>query len=196
MKKSIKVLLISALFFLLTCATSLAKDEAESEYYKIAVGDKLDIVVYQENDLTGKFEVKEDGTITFPLIGPIHIAGLARKTAEDKLCDMLKDGYLVEPYVRITIDKFGTRNILIVGYVGKPGAYKLPEDGNPTILKAIVESGGFTQMADPNGTRIIRTASNGKKITLNPRIGDIMNGRRQDINLEPGDLIVVPERLF
>jgi len=196
MKKSIKILLFGSLFFLLTCSASLAKDEAEGEYYKIAAGDKLEIVVYEEEDLSGQFEVKEDGTIPFPLIGPIRVVGLTKKETEDKLCALLKDGYLVDPYVRIIVGKFGTRNILILGYVGRPGSYPLPEDGNPTILKAIVESGGFTQMADPNGTRIIRTMSSGKKVTVNPRISDIMNGRRQDINLEPGDLIVVPERLF
>ncbi|MCX5686502.1 MAG: polysaccharide export protein [Candidatus Omnitrophica bacterium] len=196
MKKSIKILLIGSFFFLLTCPAFSAKDEAGSEYYKIAAGDNLEIVVYEEEDLSGQFEVKEDGTITFPLVGPVHVVGLAKKEAEDKLRALLKDGYLVDPYVRIIVGKFGTRNILIVGHVGRPGSYPLPEDGNPTILKAIVESGGFTQMADPNGTRIIRTAPGGKKVTINPRIGDIMSGRRQDISLEPGDLIVVPERLF
>lgn len=196
MKKNIKILLVGSLFFLLTYSVSSAKNEAESEYYKISAGDKLKIVVYEESDLSGDFEVKEDGTITFPLLGPTKVVNLTTKEMEDKLVALLKDGYLVNPYVRVVVDKFGTRNILILGYVGKPGAYKLPEDGNPTILKAIVESGGFTPMADPNGTRIIRTMSSGKKVTINPRIGDIINGRRQDVNLEAGDLIVVPERLF
>jgi len=196
MKKNIKILLVGSLFFLLTYSVSSAKNEAESEYYKISAGDKLKIVVYEESDLSGDFEVKEDGTITFPLLGPTNVVNLTTKEMEDKLVALLKDGYLVNPYVRVVVDKFGTRNILILGYVGKPGAYKLPEDGNPTILKAIVESGGFTPMADPNGTRIIRTMSSGKKVTINPRIGDVINGRRQDVNLEAGDLIVVPERLF
>lgn len=196
MKKNIKILLVGSLFFLLTYSVSSAKNEAESEYYKISAGDKLKIVVYEESDLSGDFEVKEDGTITFPLLGPTKVVNLTTKEMEDKLRVLLEDGYLVNPYVRVVVDKFGTRNILILGYVGKPGAYKLPEDGNPTILKAIVESGGFTPMADPNGTRIIRTMSSGKKVTINPRIGDIINGRRQDVNLEAGDLIVVPERLF
>jgi polysaccharide export outer membrane protein len=197
MKKSIKISLIGIVFFLLICSVFSAKAGAASEGYKIAAGDELEIVVYQEGDLSGRFEVKEDGTVTFPLIGPIQIAGLAKKEAEDKLCVLLKDGYLVDPYVCITVNKFGVRNfpVLILGYVAKPGTYNMSKYGVPTILKAIVESGGFTQMADPNGTRIIRM-SNGKKLNINPYIGDIIKGRKQDIDLEVGDLIVIPERLF
>jgi polysaccharide export outer membrane protein len=203
MKKTVlsTILIISA--FLSIQLPSMAEEkpaviasETEGESYKIAVRDNIDIIVYDEEDLSGIYEVKEDGTITYPLIGRIKIMGLTKKELEDRLIELLKDGYLVNPYVRVNIPKYGTRNIMVLGNVVKPGAYQLPEDGNPTILKAIADVGGFTPMANPNGTRIIRTLSGGKKTTINPRINDIMSGRKPDINLEPGDLIVVPERLF
>lgn len=200
MKKLLNTILILS-FLCSDCAFLSAKEASlpnnnEVDYYKIAVGDKIDINVYEEPDLSGTFEVKEDGAIAFPLIGDVKIVDMTKKEVEDKISELLKDGYLVNPYVRVSVGKFGTRNILIMGHVGRPGSYPLPEDGNPTILKAIAESGGFTAMADINGTRIIRTISGGKKVTINPHMSAIITGREQDISLEPGDLIIVPERLF
>lgn len=208
MKKSASIAIYAASFIALLSLVPLAvsaKDEPastipntdkENESYKIAARDNINITVYDEGDLSGEFEVKEDGTITYPLLGRIKVAGLTKKELEDKLDELLKDGYLVNPYVRVSIPKYGTRNIMILGHVGRPGAYPLPEDGNPTILKAIVDVGGFTQMANSDGTRIIRTLPSGKKITLNPHINQVMSGRKPDLDLEPGDLIIVPERLF
>lgn len=176
-------------------STTSAADK-ESDFYKIAARDNINITVYDEEDLSGLYDVKEDGTITYPLLGRVKVAGLTKKELEDRLTELLKNGYLVNPYLRVSIPKYGSRNIMILGHVGKPGAYPLPEDGNPTILKAIVDVGGFTQMANPGGTRIVRTLPDGKKVTINPRIGEIMTGRRPDIDLQAGDLIIVPERLF
>jgi protein involved in polysaccharide export with SLBB domain len=202
MKKNIVLILSAVSFFVFSSPFSASAGEksvaveGDSEYYRIAAGDRIDITVYDEEDLSGQFEVKEDGSISYPLVGSVKVLSMTRSQLESRLAELLRDGYLVNPYVRVSIPKFGTRNILIIGHVAKPGAYTLPEDGNPTILKAIVDVGGFTQMANPSGTRIVRTTADGKKFTINPHVNEIMSGRRQDINLEPGDLIVVPERLF
>ena len=97
MKKIVKALCGIILLFLLTPSISSAKSELltssqkniepkniDNEYYKISAGDKLKIVVYEEIDLSGDFEVKEDGTITFPLLGPIKVVNLTKKEMEDK----------------------------------------------------------------------------------------------------------------
>lgn len=180
---------------LLACRTSCAKENS-SEYYRISAGDKLNIQVYQEEDLSGDFEVKEDGAITYPLLGSVKISGLTKSEAENKITELLGRDYLVNPYVHATIKTYHQRNIIVMGCVNKPGSYSFPENKTPTLLEAISMAGGFNGYAAVNSTKIIRMSSDGKKVAIDPRAGDIMAGRRKDVELAPNDLVMVPERLF
>ncbi len=169
---------------------------AEGEYYKVAIGDVLNVQVYQEEDLSGEFEVKEDGTITYPLLGSIKVANSTKSEVENTITQALAKDYLVNPYVHVSVKSYHQRNILVLGRVQKPGAYSFPENNKLTLLEAISLAGGFTGYASVGGTRVIRTSSGDKKSTIDPRLNEIMNGRRKDMMLETGDLIFVPERLF
>ena len=80
--------------------------------------------------------------------------------------------------------------------VQKPGSYTFPQDNTITLLQAISLAGGFTGYASVNGTKIVRTAPDGKKITVDPKVNDVVNGKRKDTDLQPDDLVFVPERIF
>jgi len=171
-------------------------DAQKSLPYKVSVGDKLGITVYEENDLSDTFEIKEDGTITYPLLGHIAVEGLNKMQIEQKISLLLKEDYLVNPHVRVKINSYNKRCVLLMGHVEKSGTYEFPEGKNLTLLELITQAGGFTGYAAMNGTKIIRTTESGEKVVLDPRFKDIMSGRKKDIRLEPGDLVIVPERLF
>ena len=177
-------------------AYAASGDESAGEYYKIAVGDVLKIQVYQEDDLSGDFEVKEDGTITYPLIGTLKVANLTKPEVERMLTDSLAKDYLVNPFVHVAVRTYHQRNIIILGCVTKPGAYSFPQDKGMTLMQAISLAGGFTGYASIGGTKIVRTSRDGKKATIEPRVNDIMGGRKKDVELAPDDLIMVPERIF
>lgn len=164
--------------------------------YKVTVGDTISIQVYEEPDLSGDFEVKEDGTITYPLLGSVKVSSLSKSETESTITRLLEKDYLVNPYIHITIKKYHQQNIIILGCVQKPGSYPFPPDMNLTLLQAISIAGGFTGYASVNDTKLVRTSSGGKKNTIDARVNDIVNGRRKDIRLEANDLIFVPERLF
>ncbi len=172
------------------------ESDKKEEPYRVAAGDMLSIRVRGEPDMSGQFQVRKNGAIKHPLLGQVQVSNLTMEEVENRLSELLKDGYLVSPYVLVSMGKLGSGKIMIVGQVGAPGVYPLAEDGMPTILRAILSSGGFTPLADQGGTRIIRQIPGGKKIKINPRIDDIMSGRKEDIRLESDDLIVVPERFF
>ena len=159
-------------------------------------GDTISIQVYEEPDLSGDFEVKEDGTITYPLLGSVKVSSLSKSETESTITRLLEKDYLVNPYIHITIKKYHQQNIIILGCVQKPGSYPFPPDMNLTLLQAISIAGGFTGYASVNDTKLVRTSSGGKKNTIDARVNDIVNGRRKDIRLEANDLIFVPERLF
>lgn len=201
MKKSLVVIFALALIFLAAPSFSGEKKALssgrENEQYKVAAGDKLKITVYQEPDLTGSFEVKEDGTVTFPLLNQVYVKNLTKLEIEQKLSALLGKDYLVNPHVRVAIGSYTTkRRVLLLGHVQKPGTYNFPEGRNLTLLELITEAGGFTGYAAIKGTKIVRTLADDEKVVVDPHIKDIISGRRKDIELETGDLIIVPERLF
>lgn len=169
---------------------------ASEARYLIAIGDRLDIQVYEEEDLSGEFEVKEDGSIPYPLLGEVKAAGLTKKELENKLTEMLAKDYVVKPYVRVTIEKYVQRNVIVLGSVKKPGSYEFPENRSFTILEAVSLAEGFTRYASIAGTKVIRAASGHKKKVIDPDMDGILRGKAKDFELEPGDVIMVPERMF
>lgn len=164
--------------------------------YRISKGDTLQIEVYEEEDLTGEFRVKEDGKISYPLLGTVEVLGLSEAMAEERIFTLLEKDYLVSPHVEITVKDYHERVTLVLGSLNRPGSYPFPEDRPLTLLEAVSLAGGFSRYASPSGTRITRTLPSGEKKVLNPRVKDIINGRIEDIELAPGDIVSVPERFF
>ena len=191
-------ILAVAVFFLVAADACCPADikTNDKEYYRIAANDILDIQVYQEADLSGDFEIKEDGAITYPLLGSVMVKGLTKQEAEARITELLARDYLVNPFVHISVKTYHDRSIMVLGCVQKPGSYPFPQDNTITLLQAISLAGGFTGYASINGTKIVRSAPDGKKITVDPRVNDIVSGKRKDTDLQPDDLVFVPERIF
>ncbi len=196
MKKIILLIFVLIFFFPGTLSFSGELPDSKATEYRVAVGDVLTLTVYQEVDLTGDFEVKQGGTITYPLLGQVYVENLTKREIEQKISALLEKDYLVNPSVRVIITSYNIRRVLLLGHVKEPGTYDFPENRKLTLLELITEAGGFTGYAAMKGTKIVRSSNDGKKIVINPRIHEIINGRRQDVELEAGDLIIVPERLF
>ena len=170
--------------------------EEDDRQYKICVGDRIGIRVYGEDELNGSFAIRKDGTIKYPLLGTVKLEGLTRREAEEKIYTLLEKDYLVDPLVYLKLEDYSRQKIYILGCVARPGPFDYAEGRELTLLQVITQVGGLTRLASVGGVRIIRTNEEGKKVAINPRLNDVMNGRRDDIKLKPNDTIVVPERLF
>ncbi len=108
--------------------------------YTIAVQDVLNITVWENADLTGKFTVQPDGTVTLPLLDRVKAAGLTVREFEAQLARRLKDGQLLrDPRVSVTLDQARGRRIFIFGNVSSPGTYPL-SDGQ-TLLEVLAHAG-------------------------------------------------------
>lgn len=85
--------------------------------------------------------------------------------------------------------------VVLFGQVTKPGKY--PFNKGMTVIDAVSLAGGLTPIAAADGVKIIRT-NEGQRKTINIRLGSILQGRgnTQNIELEPSDVIVVPESFF
>jgi polysaccharide export outer membrane protein len=159
----------------------------------------LEITVFGEGDVSGKFPIESDGTFNFPLIGRIKASGLTLRAIERELHDRLADGYLQNPQVTVTVGQFRSQRIFIVGEVGRPGTYPLTAD--MTLIEALATAGS-TQGAAADHVVIIRGTRPGSEArlggpgdeVLQVDLGKFQAGSLADnVTLRDGDVVVVPK---
>lgn len=162
--------------------------------YILGSGDELDITVFNQKDLTGKFKVTESGSLDYPLIGKIQVAGQTVGQVQNQIQTQLAKDYLVNPQVQVSMVGFRSQGkIYVSGAVKSPGAYNFEK--GITALNAIILAGGFTDVARPNKTKIVRGEKE-KNLNLKLNLKDVLKGKTDDITLAPGDRVIVPESVF
>lgn len=160
---------------------------------RVGMDDTFDVRVYGEPELTGVFRVATDGTIDYPLAGRIQVSGLRTGEIQKLLVNKLKDRYLKDPQVVVTIKERNSQKISVLGQVTKPG--QVGYYPNMTIVDAIASAGGFTGIAAKNSVNLRREVA-GKIETRVYPVADISEGRSQNVMVLPGDVLVVDERVF
>jgi polysaccharide export outer membrane protein len=164
-----------------------------SEGYVIGAQDNLSIIVSDEADLTGKYRVDSDGTISMPYLGRVPLSGLSLADAQEKVTALLKKDYIKNPQVRIEVDQFKARSVLVTGEVRTPG--KVPLLGTTmSLLEALALAGSPTQNAS-NDVLVMHPPKPGQKapdpITVNRK--DLELGKvGRDLVLLDGDIVNVP----
>ena len=164
-----------------------------TEGYVIGAQDNLSIIVSDEAELTGKYRVDSDGTISMPYLSRVLVAGLSLADAQVKIATLLKAGYIRNPQVRIEVDQFKARNVLVTGEVRTPGKVTLPGT-TMSLLEALALAGSPTNNAS-NEVIVIHPPKPGEAapepITISRR--DLELGRAgRDITLQDGDIVNVP----
>jgi len=158
--------------------------------YKIGPQDVLKIDVWREEQLTRTAPVRPDGKITLPLLNDVQAAGLTPLELAGVITDGLKK-FINSPQVTVSISEINSRRIYVTGEVLRPGAFPLLP--GMTVLQALSSSGGFTQFARVKNIYVLRT-ENGKEAKYLFNYKDAIGGKKpeQNIQLQPGDVIVVP----
>lgn len=165
--------------------------------YLISPTDLIDITVYRETELNRAVRVNAEGEISLPLAGTIKVGGLSIIDAERALSERLKE-FLVNPQVSIFIKEYSSKQIYMLGEVKSPGALPLPLEAPMTVLEAIAKAGGFTSLAAPDRTRVIRNTGDGKSKSIPIPVSAITKeGQKdKDIALTPNDVVYVPQSFF
>jgi len=161
--------------------------ETDQEYH-IGPQDVIQIDVWKEPEITRTIPVRPDGKISLPLLNDVQAAGFTAM----QLAGNLRDGltkYLNNPQVTVTVAQINSRRVFVTGEAAKSGA--LPLLPGMTVLQALSSSGGFTQFAKEKSIYILRN-ENGKQVKLPYDYKDVLKGKKEDILLQPGDVIVVP----
>jgi polysaccharide biosynthesis/export protein len=166
---------------------------APGEGYVIGPQDNLSIIVSDETELTGKYRVDSDGTISMPYLSRVPLGGLSLAEAQDKITALLKAGYIRNPQVRIEVDQFKARSVLMTGEVRVQGKVTLP-GSTMSLLEALALAGSATQNAS-NEVLIMHPPKPGEKapdpIVVNRK--DLELGKvGRDITLQDGDIVNIP----
>lgn len=157
-------------------------------------GDTFEVSVYGEADLSGKYRVAEDGTINFPLVGSVQVAGLTTAAIAMVIRDQLRERKLLrDPHVSVFLLEQTSKQVAVVGAVAKPGSYALAS--GMTVVQAISAAGGLTAMASGDNSIVTRKIDGQLKRFKVP-VEAMAEGRANDFALRPGDIVFVPERLF
>ena len=153
-------------------------------------GDVFEVRVFDEEELSGQFQVQEDGTIEFPLVGRVTLEGLTQGEATVALEERLADGLLKNPSVTVIVLERKSVEISVLGEVAKPGTFPFVE--RLSLVQAISEAGGLGPVAAPRRVKLIRKGPDGPE-TYQISLEEITAGKAQDVPLEPGDIVFVPE---
>lgn len=166
--------IVLALVTLVFCQLIYAQGDGQ---YQLASGDVVRITVFGEADLSfDEIRLNDAGTFSYPFIGQVRARGNTPTQIEDLIASKLKDGYLIDP--RVTVSVVTYREFYITGEVKKPGGY--PYQPGLTLERAIALAGGLTERASTNRVTIMRgngTTRNAQKAELATAIlpGDSIN---------------------
>jgi polysaccharide export outer membrane protein len=173
-----------------------------TEEYVIGPGDQLGIFVYDSPQLSSDVPVRPDGRISTPLVQTIVAAGKTPTALGHEMEERLKE-FIKDPRVTIIVRGFVgplDRQIRVIGEAADPLA--LPYREHLTVLDVMIASKGLTRYAAGNRAVIERRTpdkdGHDKLETIHVRLSDLMKDGdiSQNVELEPGDTLIIPQSWF
>jgi len=181
--------------------------QAAPKDYLVGPNDVLLITVFDQPQLTGKYVVQADGTITFPFLGRLKAGGMSMQAVEDDVRDRLKsEGFLRQPQVAVAVDQYRSQQVFVMGEVRQPGSLQFT--GAMTVIEALARAGATTEragseavivrgaaaaevVADPTLIERVQAAGGSEVIRLD--LEALQSGvLAQNVPLQSGDTIFVP----
>lgn len=150
--------------------------------YRLGAGDRINLVVFREEELSGEFQVNEAGLISLPLVGDIMARGKTLPEFRDDLVALLGREYVRDPQVSLNVINY--RPVFVLGEVARPGRFDYSE--NMTVFALVALAGGFTYRADQSKV-FIRHEDGDEEIAYRLTSGGAVL---------PGDTVRIVERYF
>jgi polysaccharide export outer membrane protein len=166
-----------------------ASAPASQSDYVIGADDQLKIVVWKETELSETLPVRPDGKISMPLLGDVIAAGMTPMDLAASIQQKLKK-YISDPRVTVVVTAMTSQRVFVTGEVTHSGATTLLP--HMTVLQAL-SSAGFTQFANLKSIYVLRN-DGGRQSKIPFNYKEVVKGQHpeQNIELKPGDTIVVP----
>jgi len=176
------VLLLFVFLFSIPSVAEESVTDAVDASYRLGAGDKIQIDIFNQPDLTGDYTLDGNGRLSMHLIGSVEAKDLTAGELEELLVGKLKPDYLVNPRVSVRVQSY--RPYYLIGEVQNTGSFAYVD--GMTYMTAVAIAGGFTYRAKKDHVFVIRADDTERK-ELKLDIGE---------KVQPGDIIRVSERLF
>ena len=149
--------------------------------YTLNTGDKVQITVFEEPDLSVEAIIDDTGAISYPLLGEVRVSGLTSRELEQRVADGLRGRFLINPRVNVSILEY--RPFYMRGEINSAGSY--PFKPGLTVEKAVALAGGFTSRASKSKFFIVSDdeQQTRRDATLSTRI-------------RPGDVVHIEQSFF
>ena len=171
--------------------TVAATSDQPDNSYVLKIDDTLEMIVFEETELTTKTKVLKSGEAVFPLVGSVTIAGSSLDVATRKIRDLYAAKYLVNPKVSLTVVSYGEQTVSMLGALKSPGSLTLPSNGTLDLASAVALAGGLSADADSSSITVIR--ANGSSARYSKTQID-SNGA--SVKLSNSDRVVVGQSRF
>jgi polysaccharide biosynthesis/export protein len=159
---------------------------SEGASYAVGSGDVLTVVVGEEDELSGEFQISDEGSIVYPLLGAVEVEGLDLPAIADLIRTRLAADYLVSPQVAVYVKEYGSKKVAVLGDVPKPGFFSLTADSS--LLSLLSESGLKLAGAD---TTVVVTRSSGNgaaaPVPLVLKLDELLNPFHEQKPVRLGD---------
>ena len=165
--------------------------------YIIGPGDTLQIFVWRNPELSTAVPVRPDGKVSTPLIEDMVAVGKTpTQLARDMEAELAE--YIRSPQVNVivTTPLSAFSKITVIGQVGTPG--DVPYRDGMTVLDVVLAAGGLGEFASGNRAKLVRKAADGKTTEQRVRLDDLVRkGKlKENIAVQPGDVLIIPESFF
>lgn len=168
------------------------------DQYRIGVDDKVQVSVWKNPELSITVPVRPDGKISVPLVGEVLAGGRTPEEVAEEITQRL-NSYIRDPQVAVILVDLLSHEFLsrvrVAGAVKNP--VSLPYRQGMTVLDIVLVAGGLNDFASGNSAKLYRQTKEGVE-TIKIKLTDIMNKGKMSTNVQvlPGDVITVPERIF
>jgi polysaccharide biosynthesis/export protein len=181
------------LFSMILCAAFAPATKGADSDYKVAPLDIIFVDVFNEKELSKELRVSASGTVSFPLLGTVKVAGRTAREIEADFREQLGKDYLVEPYVTVAVKEYRKRTVTILGEVNHPGAIDLPAEQAMDLIEGISRAGGFAKAASKSKIQVTRQ---NKQLSFD--LGNLLKkgSPEKTFQLEDGDIVFVPQSLL
>jgi protein involved in polysaccharide export with SLBB domain len=154
--------------------------------YKISLRDQFTVILSGSKDAIFNLNVKLDGTILFPELGAISVAGLSFQEVKDKLSQLIEQSY-IGVNIDVSMQNLSAKKITIVGAVQTPGTYLV----NPfsSITSSLAYSGGISEIGSLRDIKLIRNNQEIFSFDLYDLL--IRGDRSKDLTIEAGDTLLI-----
>jgi polysaccharide export outer membrane protein len=158
--------------------------------YVIGPEDQLSVVFWHDKDLSADVVVRPDGKISLPLLNDVQAGGLTPEQLRRNVTEAARR-FVEDPTASIVVKQINSRRVFVTGEVDKPGTYALA--GPTTVLQLLATAGGLKEYAAKEKIVILRR-EDGREVSYRFNYKQVVQQKNpsQNIDLKPGDTVVVP----